>query len=113
MNLTPQVMWPPEWGDPPYEGLKEFDGDALLCELVCRKLIACDTALMLSHGEVFYTKDEAKDTFAPKDDDPRFMIDLNELEEARADLVSGRRSEALIHLERALGGDFVGCLAIA
>ncbi|SCM73476.1 hypothetical protein KL86PLE_110082 [uncultured Pleomorphomonas sp.] len=113
MELTPQLMWPPEWGDPPYEDLKEIDGDVLLGELVRRKLIACDTALMISIGEVFYTKDEAEDAFAPKGDDPRWQVDLNELETARADLFSGRRAEALIHLERALGGDFVGRLAAA
>ncbi len=113
MDLTPQLMWPPEWGDAPHEDLKEIDSDILLGELVRRKHIACDTALMISHGEVFYTKDEAKDAFAPKDDDPRFAIDLNELDTARADLFSGRRAEALIHLERALGGDFVGRLAVA
>lgn len=40
-------------------------------------------------------------------------IDPDELEAARAELMGGRRGEALIHLELALGGDFTGRLAAA
>jgi NAD(P)H-hydrate repair Nnr-like enzyme with NAD(P)H-hydrate dehydratase domain len=40
-------------------------------------------------------------------------IDADEVEAARAELMAGRRGEALIHLERALGGDFTGRLAVA
>lgn len=38
--------------------------------------------------------------------------DEAEIETARDEIMRGRRDEALIHIERALGGDFVGRLAI-
>lgn len=83
--------------------LSDFEADQLLQALIDNEVI---------------TKTEAEQLLDRVDDNPfeidiRFLIDAGELEEARADLFSGRRAEAFIHLERALGGDFVGRLAVA
>jgi hypothetical protein len=111
MGFTFQTNYPPSWSEAPIEALKDVDDDALLAELVRRRSVERGIALSISNGEELFTEDEAEDI--PFYDDPRRELDGRELEEARAELMSGRRGEALIHLERALGSDFIGRLAVA
>lgn len=77
--------------------LSNFSTKQMLQEMINRKVMPEATA----------------EAFAAIDENGKhlFSVDVAELEFARAELFSGRRAEALIHLERALGGDFIGRLA--
>lgn len=101
------------WIKPPLEELQAVTDDVLLGELVRRNIIEPGIALALGNNEALVPESEADtDGLAiyggPVEEVYPFQIDYTELEEARADLFIGRRAEGLIHLERALGGDFVG-----
>lgn len=113
---------PGDWYRQPLEEMKHIPDDQLFGEIVRRNLMQSDIAETAKNGDALYTAAGAEAAFGDTDiisvseDAGNFidsMIDYTELETARADLFSGRRAEALIHLERALGGDFVGRLAVA
>lgn len=97
------------------EALDGFNSDVLVDELLRREAITPEVANAIRQDAALYTEGQAVEIFGSEYSDfgPPSDIDSTELEEARAELMSGRRGEALIHLERALGGDFVGRLAIA
>jgi hypothetical protein len=77
-------------------GLDEFGTGQLLQELINRAIITEAAAAVLLRREGVEQ--------LPKG------IDGNELCEAREELLRGRRREALIHLERALGREWLGAL---
>lgn len=72
--------------------LEDFDTEQLLQELINRKVITESTAVGLLVGRKAATNDE-------------------DLLIASHEIILGHKAEALIHIERALGGDFIGRLA--
>lgn len=75
--------------------LDAFDTEQLLQELIHRKI--------LTEGQAFaLAKRESKGTFD---------VGADDIEMARTEIMRGRRSEALIYIERALGHEFMGKLA--
>lgn len=106
---------PSEWSEEPRDDLSVFEASVLLGELVRRDAIPIEVAAAIHLDKALYTEGQAIEIFGAEeaDEETQTEIDTVELEEARAELMSGRRGEALIHLERALGGDFVGRLAVA
>lgn len=77
--------------------LDSFDTGQLLQELISRSIISETDATKLLEREKpdFYQ--------APKEPE--------ELDVARYELVNGRRGEAIVHIERALGREFIGRLS--
>lgn len=77
--------------------LNDFDTDQLLQALIDRRLI---------------TEAEAERVLSREGDAiaPTYGLIADELALARHEIYVGRRDEALIHLERALGSPFVGRL---
>ncbi|MCS0497901.1 hypothetical protein [Ancylobacter mangrovi] len=78
--------------------LSDFDTGQLLQELIDRQIIESADAEKLLAREKITVQGTA---ISPND----------EICLARSELAIGRRSEALIHIERALGNDFIGRLA--
>ncbi|WP_428031531.1 hypothetical protein [Ancylobacter sp.] len=77
--------------------LVDFDTGTLLQELINRKVISEPAA------EKLLARDDTGLRLEP--------LETDELNVARYELVNGRRGEALVHIERALGPEFIGRLS--
>lgn len=80
--------------------LDEFDADQLLQALIQAELLTEEEAMaILARG---------KKNFVPHEQIVKPDESAVELEDAREELLRGRKREALIHIERALGPRWIG-----
>lgn len=83
--------------------LDDFTPPQLLQSLIDRQWLSEAEAALIQ------ARAKARDRFEPIFE-RQTLVDADTLGLALAELVSGRREEALIHLERALGSEWIGRL---
>lgn len=123
MALTFLHCRPDSWTEAPQEIFETFSDDTLLAEMVRRKIIKIVAALALTQGSDLVAERREPGDIEDFCDDALFdecvKRALEVPDNAAGDIAraasyarQGNRAEAIIHIERALGGDFVGRLAI-
>lgn len=82
--------------------ISEFAPEQMLQGLVDAKWLSSDEMHLIAKRAEDREKQPLRFSYGP--------LDLDEVDFAAAEIAAGRRAEALIHIERALGSNWIGVL---